>query len=149
MKKVLIILAIAIVIPVVAILIIGRTFYPDNVAETSPDGGAKQIASRYYKSDLVSAAKNVEEIIPTLSTWGGNWKLIENKIEGNSATIKAEVPVLFFTDDLTVTIATQENSESVKVDVRSSSRVGKSDFGENRRHVVQILEAIDKKFGNQ
>jgi uncharacterized protein (DUF1499 family) len=149
MKKVLIILGIFVVIAVVAILIIGRTFYPDNVAETSPNGGSKKIASRYYAVDVATAAKSVEEIIPTLSTWGGNWKLIESKIEGNSAIIKAEIPVVVFTDDLTVTITTQEKSDSAKIDVRSSSRVGKSDFGENRRHIVQILEAMDKKFGNQ
>jgi uncharacterized protein (DUF1499 family) len=148
MKKILIILVIVLVILTVVILIIGRTFYPDNVAETSPNGSIKQLTSRYYATDVATAAKNVEEIIPTLSSWGGQWKLIENKIEGTSATIKVEIPVVVFTDDLTVTIKTQENSESVKVDVRSSSRVGKSDFGENRRHVIQLLEAIDKKFGN-
>ena len=134
-----------ILLPIVAILIIGRTFYPDNVAQTSPDGGTKHLTTRYYSTDLVSAAKAVEEVVPTLSTWGGSWKLIENKIEGNNAIVKIEVPVVVFTDDLQVTIATQENSEFVKLDVRSNSRVGKSDFGENRRHVVQILDALDKK----
>ncbi len=94
MKKKVIISAIVIIVPVVLILIIGRTFYPDNVAETSPNGGTKQLTTRYYATDLASAAKKVEEIIPTLSTWGGSWKLIENKLEGNSAVIKAEVPVV-------------------------------------------------------
>lgn len=146
MKKVLIILAIVIVIPVIAIIIISRTFYPDNVAETSPDGGSKKIETRYYGTDIAAAAKSAEEIIPTLSSWGGTWKLVENKIEGNSAIIKAEVPVVCFTDDFVVTIMAQDKSDSVKVDVRSSSRVGKSDFGENRRHVVKFLEAMDQKF---
>ena len=95
--------------------------------------------TRVYKTDLATAAKAVAEIVPTLSTWGSNWKLIENKIEDDSAIIKAEVPVVFFTDDLEVKITKTENEDEVKVDVRSSSRVGKSDFGENRRHVVQIL----------
>jgi uncharacterized protein (DUF1499 family) len=32
------------------------------------------------------------------------------------------------------------------VDVRSQTRVqGKSDFGENRRHVIQLLTALDEK----
>jgi uncharacterized protein (DUF1499 family) len=148
MKKILIILSVVFVLFVVAILFIGRTFYPDNVAETAPDGGKKDLKTRYYKTDLTNAAKTVAEIIPTLSSWGSNWKLTENKTEGDSAIIKAEVPVVFFTDDLEVKIIKTENESEVKVDVRSSSRVGKSDFGENRRHVVQLLDALDKRNAN-
>ncbi len=147
MKKIIIIPVILFVVFVVAWLFIGRTFFPDNVAETAPDGGKKDLKTRLYKTDLATASKIVGETIPTLSSWGSNWKLVENKVEGNSATVKAEVPVVFFTDDLEVKILQTETG--VSVDVRSNSRVGKSDFGENRRHVVQILEALDKKFANQ
>ena len=96
MKKLIIIIAIIFVIFVVGILIIGRTFYPDNVAETSADGGKKELKTRFYKTDLETATKAVEEIIPTLSTWGGSWKLINtNKME-DSAEIRVEIPVVHF-----------------------------------------------------
>ena len=41
MKKILIILAIVFVVFVAAILVISRTFYPDNVAETRPTAEKK------------------------------------------------------------------------------------------------------------
>ena len=147
MKKIIIIAVILFVVFIVALLFIGRTFFPDNVAETAPDGGAKDLKTRVYKTDLATTAKVAAETIPTLSSWGSNWKLTENKIENDTAIIKAEVPVVFFTDDLEVKI--KQTDGGVTVDVRSNSRVGKSDFGENRRHVAQLLEALDKKFGNQ
>lgn len=144
MKKIIIILVILFVVFVAATLVIARVFFPDNVAETAPDGGLKGLKTRVYKTDLANAAKIAAETIPALSSWGSNWKLIENKVENDSAVIKAEVPVVFFTDDLEVKI--KQTDGGVTVDVRSNSRVGKSDFGENRRHVAQLLETLDKKF---
>ena len=146
MKKSLIIIAIIVVVFVVAVLLIGRTYYPDNIAETAPDGGAKNLKTRFYKTDLATAAAAADGIVPTLSSWGSNWKLSDQKNEGSSAVLKAEVPVVIFTDDLEINMTGGENG--VTVNVRSNSRVGKSDFGENRRHVVQFLEALDKKLGN-
>lgn len=147
MKNILIIAVIILVVFLGMIFLITRNFFPDNIAETAPDGGTKDLKTRVYKTDLANAAKVVQETIPTLSSWGSNWKLVENKIEGDSAIIKAEIPVVFFTDDLEVKI--KQTESGVSVDVRSNSRVGKSDFGENRRHVVQILEVLDEKFEKQ
>ena len=148
MKKIIIILVILFVVFVVATLIIGRTFFPDNVAETAPDGGAKDLKTRVYKTDLANAAKVAAETIPTLSSWGSNWKLTENKVENDTATVKAEVPVVVFTDDLQIRAEKDAATGGIIVNVRSNSRVGKSDLGENRRHVLQILEALDAKFKN-
>ncbi|MEZ5428437.1 MAG: DUF1499 domain-containing protein [Pyrinomonadaceae bacterium] len=144
MKKLLIVIGIIVAV-LVAVWAVTRTFYPDNIAETALDGGNKDLKTRFYKTDLAEAAKRVKEIIPTISTWGANWKLAEDRIEGDSAVIRAEVPVVVFTDDLEVRI--KQEKDQVRVDVRSASRVGKSDFGENRRHVVQILDAMDQKLG--
>lgn len=58
-------------------------------------------------------------------------------------TLHAEVPVLTFTDDLTVTLSS--NNKETTVNVRSASRVGKGDFGENRRHIIQLLTALDQR----
>jgi uncharacterized protein (DUF1499 family) len=146
-KKALIILAVLLV-PVICLLVVARVFYPDNVAETSPDGGPKHLVTRYYRSDPDTAERVVRETIPTLSTWGGNWKLVDpGTREGNQIVIKAEVPVVVFTDDLAVTISYA--GETARVNIRSASRVGKSDFGENRRHVAKLLDALDKRLASR
>lgn len=144
MKKILIGVGTFLLVIVLSIFAIGRFFYPDNVAETSIDGGEKGLKTRFYKADLAKARQVVQEIIPTLSTYGSHWKIVNDKTQ-TDAVIQAEVPVVIFTDDLTIKL--QEKEGKVQVDVRSNSRVGKSDFGENARHVRQILAALDEKLG--
>jgi uncharacterized protein (DUF1499 family) len=144
MKKILIILGVVLVIFVVSVLIIGRTFYPDNIAKTSPDGGAKGLKTRFYQTDLETARKTVTEVVQNLTTYGSSWKIVNDKTQTVN-TITAEVPVIVFTDDLTVKINETEKEGEVKIDVESKSRVGKSDFGENARHVRKVLNSLDEK----
>ncbi len=146
MKKLLIAVAVIFVVFVVLILFIGRTFYPDNVAKTAPDGGEKGLHTRYYTTDLEHARESVTEVINSLSTYGSSWKIRNDKTQPENV-ITAEVPVIVFTDDLTVTLKQTNNEGEIRVDIISESRVGKSDFGENARHVRKILIALDEKFG--
>ena len=139
----LIYIVVAIVVLFAGLFILGR-FYPDNIAETAPDGGNKNLKTRVYKTDLATTEETVREIIPTLSTYGGNWKIVgESDSAEKGKTIKTEIPVIVFTDDLEVYL--KENSGEVSVDAKSNSRVGRSDFGENARHVNQLLTALDEK----
>lgn len=143
MKKMLIYIVVAIVILLAGIFILGR-FYPDNIAETAPDGGKKNLKTRVYETDLETAGKTVIETIPTLSTYGKNWKFVgESESAEKGKIYKAEVPVVVFTDDLEVYL--KQNGTEVSIDAKSNSRVGKSDFGENARHINQLLTALDEK----
>ena len=117
---------------------------PTNVAETSEKSEA--LRSRHYKTDLQNFVAETEKIIPTLSTYGQSWRIVESKTENNSATIKAEVPVVIFTDDMEIKATFNAENNEITVNVHSVSRVGKSDLGENRRHILQILAALDEKF---
>jgi uncharacterized protein (DUF1499 family) len=90
----------------------------------------------------------VREIVPQLRTYGRAWRV--NPASGSRAidsrdavVVQCEVPVLIFTDDLKITV--QEQGEHTGVDVESRSRVGRGDFGENRRHILQLLRALDAR----
>jgi uncharacterized protein (DUF1499 family) len=117
-----------------------------NVAETSADGKDESLKTRRYRVDLKTFVEETERLILTLTTYGQNWRIISADVAENSATVKAEVPVVFFTDDLEISAKKEADKEEITVDVRSASRVGKSDLGENRRHILQILKALDAKF---
>jgi uncharacterized protein (DUF1499 family) len=119
---------------------------PGNVAETSEDA-ASELKPRRYKTDLKNFVAETEKIIPTLTKYGQNWKLASSNLYENSASIKAEIPVVFFVDDLEIKAESIAESGEIVVNIHSHSRVGKSDLGENRRHVLQILAALDEKFG--
>lgn len=146
MKKFLIIIGVLLVLFAVIIFIVARVFYPDNVAETTLEGGKKNLKTRFYKADLETAKKSVKEVISTLSTYGEKWKVVEDSESEDIYSIKTEVPVVMFTDDLEIKIQKADNLHEIRIDVISKSRVGQSDFGENARHVRQLLSALDKKF---
>jgi uncharacterized protein (DUF1499 family) len=83
-----------------------------------------------------------------LSTYGRPWRLVGTTPAaeaGGGFTVRAEVPVLLYTDDLEVRVQPGEGNAHWLVNVRSQSRVGKSDLGENRRHVVQLLRSLDQE----
>lgn len=128
-------------------LTITRTMYPNNIAETSETSENAELKTRRYKANLQTTAEAVKKIIPTLSSWGLKWKLGESKMENDQAIVTAEVPVVIFTDDLEVKLEQVENE--VIVNVRSASRIGKSDFGENARHIRQLFSRLDKKLGKK
>lgn len=145
MKKILIAIAITFVIIAVVVLITGRVFFPDNSAETATGGGRKNLKTRIYKTDPETAEKIIMETIPELSTYGRSWKIVsESESPEKGKIIKAEVPVVIFTDDLEIYI--KKSEDRISIDAKSSSRVGKSDFGENARHIRQLLNALDEKF---
>lgn len=117
---------------------------PTNVAETSESN--ETLKTRHYKTDLQNFVAETEKIIPTLSTYSKNWHVVESKTENNSVTIKAEVPVLIFIDDLEIKANSDEEKGEIVVNVHSISRVGKSDLGENKRHILQLLYVLDERF---
>jgi len=123
---------------------------PGNSAETSADAKDENLRPRKYRTPLENFVAETEKIIPTLSTYGENWKLISgaggNEAKNDSAVISAEVPVVVFTDDLKIKAESDTEEGFIIVNIRSASRVGKNDLGENRRHITQILQALDEKF---
>lgn len=133
------------------VLALGRS-YPGNVAETRPDHPDAQLCTRRYRlaGGMAGAASAVAEIIQTQTTYGRHWRLAQPHAapEGQRQTVYAEVPVVIFTDDLRVTMSQTDRADVVLLDVRSASRVGRSDFGENRRHILQLLRVLDAKFSS-
>jgi len=119
---------------------------PNNVAQTSVDSQDEALRTRRYKTDLQTFTSETKTLIPTISNYGQDWKIISSETAGNSAVIKIEVPVVIFTDDLEIKADYDAEKSEVVVNVHSNSRVGKSDLGENRRHILQILEVLDKWF---
>ncbi len=128
---------------------------PGNVAETSADAPDANFRTRHYQVDFDTFVSETKKIVPTLTTYGQSWKLTgsgsdnDREKQSNSMTIGIEVPVVFFVDDVEISAVKESNKDEVQVNVRSNSRVGKSDLGENKRHVRQLLDALDEKFGHQ
>lgn len=114
-----------------------------NHAETTPDNRDMRLRTRMYRAapDAVTAA--LETVVPSLRTYGRAWRIARTDGAADGMrTVHVEVPVVVFTDDLIVEIAPRGTGS--RVEMRSRSRVGKGDLGENRRHLLQILPALDQ-----
>jgi uncharacterized protein (DUF1499 family) len=114
---------------------------PTNSAATRPDHPDAQLRTRVYQASVTEVAAAIDGTVPRLRTYGRSWRVKPMSSLHEAFVVQCEVPVLFFTDDLTVTIHPQD--DHTYVDVKSRSRVGRGDFGENRRHILQLLHALD------
>lgn len=118
-----------------------------NVCETSPNHAEERLRTRRFDKPLKEVAAAAVDCIGHLRTYGRAWNLrstdIPTSAAGDIALLHVEVPVIIFTDDLKVTM--QRENNGVIINVRSASRIGRGDFGENRRHVLQFLNALDGK----
>jgi len=119
------------------------TDFTTNSAQTAPEQNNPDLRTRFYQTSRDDAAKTVQNLVPTLRTLGRTWKIAASSTRNDAIEIRCEVAVLLFTDDLTISLQSEKNG--TRVDVRSQSRVGKADFGENRRHIAQLLRALDRQ----
>lgn len=132
-----------------AIFVILSRMNSTNVAQTRPDHSDAILRTRNYRAPLAHVAAVVKLAIPTLKSYGRSWKLTEAKAQGDDFKIRAQIAVIVFTDDLQVTIRENKATRQVSLDVRSASRVGRGDLGENRRHIIQLLRAVDAQLASQ
>lgn len=128
----------------VAIFALSRFATPTNVAQTDESDLDARLHPRTYQASSISVRKEIGFLVPELRTYGRAWKMSAVNTRGEQ-DIHIEVPVIVFTDDLKVTLTPQNGGASTRVEVRSASRVGKGDFGENRRHIIQFLAALDAR----
>lgn len=131
-------------IPVVILGIVGfatNTNPPTNIAQTSPNE-TPELRTRIYSQSVEKVMETANQVAYDQKTWFRSWRVFK----GDGGSIEAEIPVLFFTDDLSVRFDTDEKGRT-RVNVESKSRVGQGDFGENRRHIAQFLRALDKELG--
>ena len=72
------------------------------------------------------------------------WTVTKTDPVGN--TLSAEVRTAFggFTDDVTVSVV-PDGPDAARVTVRSRSRVGRGDLGENARHIRALQKAMDER----
>jgi len=87
--------------------------------------------------------QRVSEALKTVLEQQSRWTVVGSG-EGPAGTVVSAVhttPLLRFQDDVTVKI-TRKGGKTI-VNVRSRSRLGKWDFGQNARNVRELLAALD------
>ena len=74
------------------------------------------------------------------------WKLVHADEELGIMTVICSSPVARLRDDLTIWVSLDENGLT-RVEARSESRVGRGDFGVNRRRIERLFSRLDDAVG--
>jgi uncharacterized protein (DUF1499 family) len=117
-----------------------KTGFETNMASTSPTPQFPELRTRTYATSPQEVLKATEDTIRSMP----NWTLVSS--DPLTGTIHAEKVFLMFTNDVIVHLT--PDAAKTQVDVQSQSRVGKGDFGENRRHIAQLLWGLDQKLSH-
>jgi uncharacterized protein (DUF1499 family) len=125
------------VVGVSAVLL--RTWPLINVVETGRTPEYPDIAPRQYRAsatDVFDAALHAVTRMP-------RWSLVRYSEDRGDIQVEARTLVLRFVDDIVIRIADHEPITTVNV--RSASRIGRGDFGQNARNIRGFLKELDQQ----
>jgi uncharacterized protein (DUF1499 family) len=143
MKRRLLIAAAVLVGLIVTGLLVAASIWPViNEVETGATPEYPDVQPQYYTTEprrvFDEATAAVEEF--------EHWTLVSSDPAQWRIEAERETDVFGFIDDVTVTI--EPVTEFVtRVNVRSASRVGKGDFGQNARNIEEFFGELDNRLG--
>lgn len=110
-----------------------------NVVETGKTPEYPDLTPRVYRvsTDRVfDAALHALHRLP-------RWSLISSRPETGEIRAEARTLVFRFVDDVLIRVTA--SGETAVVTVRSASRIGRGDFGQNARNIRALLEELDRQ----
>jgi uncharacterized protein (DUF1499 family) len=131
---------------VLAVLVLGgvaaATTWPHlNDVETGRTPEYPDLQVRSYRKDpkaVIAAARAAVDALPRFRYVGGG-----SGPAGSAIQAVASSRVFRFQDDVTVHVRSEGGV--TRVSVRSRSRIGKWDFGQNARNIRELLAALDRE----
>jgi len=107
---------------------------------TGENAAYPALRSRVYYAEVAQAMAAGEQALRRLP----RWKLVARDAEND--TLEAEVRTLLgpFTDDVTIYFFPLGHGQA-RVTVRSRSRVGRGDLGQNAAHIRELQGAMDDR----
>ncbi|MBN4053171.1 DUF1499 domain-containing protein [bacterium AH-315-L15] len=128
------------VIVMMALGFISCSGLTNNRAETNPDHPDASLRPRTYTVAYDSFFETVLHVIG----WLPRWKVVEQDIENGKIGATRQTKFFRFVDDVEIHV-TKKGEGEVTVNLRSASRVGKGDFGQNARNIREFLKALDRE----
>lgn len=141
-RKLLIGLAIFVSLSVVGVLVASAIWPVLNVVETGQTPEYPDVRPHYYSAEPKRVLDEAVEAV------GDVERMTVVEVDRSTSTITAtrETRLMGFVDDLTITVSPVTEFVT-EVNVRSASRIGKGDFGQNARNIKAYLGALDERLG--
>jgi uncharacterized protein (DUF1499 family) len=93
-----------------------------------------------------SSPRNTLQFAAAAASSLRNWKVVKRDESEGSLHAEVRTALPLFIDDVTATVTpTGKDGNSSLVTIRSRSRVGTGDLGENARHIKALQAAMDAK----
>ncbi len=123
--------------------LISATIWPViNVVETGKTPEYPNVIPMYYSTSSVRVLDEIQESFKALD----KFEMIEADIENKVVKGTRKTRIFSFVDDIEVRV--EANTEFVsKVTIKSSSRVGKGDFGQNARNIHAFFVELNNRLG--
>ncbi len=118
------------------------TYLTHNKAETRPDHPDPSLKTRTY---ILPAARLFTALIDVIQTLP-RWKVVHQEAENGEISAERKTRLFGFIDDIKIRLTTTEPGKTT-LNIKSASRVGKGDLGQNARNIREIFSALDHKIG--
>jgi uncharacterized protein (DUF1499 family) len=135
-------LAILVALTVGSLLVAAIIWPVINVVETGKTAEYPEIQPQYYTTDPQRVFEEARAGVEALEGW--------TLVSQNAAqhTLQAERESQFFGLIDEITVRVEPVTEFVtRVHIRSASRVGKGDFGQNARNITEFFAELDSRLG--
>jgi len=114
-----------------------------NVVETGRTPEYPDVQPRTYQRPMGEVFDAAMHAVSRLS----RWTLVGDDESKGEIRVEARSRLWRFVDDITIRLADREGT--TVVDVRSASRVGRGDFGQNARNIRRFQNELETRVGSR
>ena len=125
---------------VVTSLIFGMrgAWFTQNDVTTGETAAYPELTSRVY----AEPPERVYEVMRATAAAVPRWKVVREVPQAREIAVELRTALFWFTDDLTARVEPGDGGS--RVVIRSHSRVGRGDLGENARHIAALQQRMDR-----
>lgn len=127
---------------IVGVLGVSATWPVINVVETGKTPEYADVLPQYYATD---AQRVWDEALGTAQTIK-RWKVVAEDRTKRTIRVERTTRVFGFVDDIEIRVE-PVTEFATRVSLRSASRVGHSDFGQNARNIREYYAELDRRIG--
>ena len=143
MKRKLFYIALVLLGVLIAVVLTVSMIWPVlNVVETGKTAEYADVVPQYYSTDPQRVFDEVRGSVTEMK----RWELIKDDRSALTVTAQRSTRTMGFVDDIEIRIE-PVTEFATRVNIKSSSRVGKGDFGQNARNIEEFFVELDRRLG--
>ena len=116
------------------------TYLMNNVAETRRQHTFPELELPCYRIAPERLLSSIEHATDLLG-----WDIIDLNAPKHRLKAVVTTPLFKFKDDVEIRLTLAADDSGTEVHIRSSSRVGRADFGANTRHILDLLATLERQ----